>query len=512
MKRTHEGLETYRSLQENRAKLAEAEQTKINEAVAKREDFRNNYDIIKSRKRRLDAEHGRLLEAARDEAFAKVIKGIYIGALEVGTLSDNGIMLAESMVDNWIKENGGASSILTKVGNNTYLLSRITQIVENAAIETINEIESEEEDDEEDKKATAEDKAKEFIKNANKEDIKDFVSNILDSIQKKSKDDAKEAIEKKQEKEEEKKAEAENSDDNEEVDIEIEDDEKPEEGKDESKEDSEKTEEESEESEDANKDDKDTKVEGADPDEETGVEIEDDEKPEEDKEESEDNTSESENEGESEDEDSLGSVDDDDETSEKEDEATDDTDEELGEPLDDDGIDQDISVDGDTSNDGKIFDQLDKEEDVQKAVELIRSRVADAEETFIRNNAEDKKKVDELLNKISNNVKTVEDLNDKNEAKAEVAKESARYNKMKIDSIRENRPLTVFEKMTRNLSSSIITNESVLKEYTDEDTGTLDMGAVIESARVMYGFLETVNTLQLSKVDANYIQNILDSM
>lgn len=492
MKRTHEGLETYRSLQENRAKLAEAEQTKINEAVAKREDFRNNYDIIKSRKRRLDAEHGRLLEAARDEAFAKVIKGIYIGALEVGTLSDNGIMLAESMVDNWIKENGGASSILTKVGNNTYLLSRITQIVENAAIETINEIESEEEDDEEDKKATAEDKAKEFIKNANKEDIKDFVSNILDSIQKKSKDDAKEAIEKKQEKEEEKKAEEENSDDNEEVDIEIEDDEKPEESKDESEEDDEKTKEESEESEDANKDDKDAEIEGSDPDEETGVEIEDDEKPE--------------------DEDSLGSVDDDDETSEKEDEATDDTDEELGEPLDDDGIDQDISVDGDTSNDGKIFDQLDKEEDVQKAVELIRSRVADAEETFIRNNAEDKKKVDELLNKISNNVKTVEDLNDKNEAKAEVAKESARYNKMRIDSIRENRPLTVFEKMTRNLSSSIITNESVLKEYTDEDTGTLDMGAVIESARVMYGFLETVNTLQLAKVDANYIQNILDNM
>ena len=505
MKRTHEGLETYRSLQENRAKLAEAEQTKINEAVAKREDFRNNYDIIKSRKRRLDAEHGRLLEAARDEAFAKVIKGIYIGALEVGTLSDNGIMLAESMVDNWIKENGGASSILTKVGNNTYLLSRITQIVENAAIETINEIESEEENDEEDKKATAEDKAKDFIKNASKEDIKDFVSNILDSIQKKSKDDAKEAMEKKQEKEEEKEAEAESSDDNEEVDIEIEDDEKPEEGKDESEEDDEKTKEESEESEDANKDDKDAEIEGADPDEETGVEIEDDEKPE-------DDTSESENEGESEDEDSLGSVDDDDETSEKEDEATDDTDEELGEPLDDDGIDQDISVDGDTSNDGKIFDQLDKEEDVQKAVELIRSRVADAEETFIRNNAEDKKKVDELLNKISNNVKTVEDLNDKNEAKAEVAKESARYNKMKIDSIRENRPLTVFEKMTRNLSSSIITNESVLKEYTDEDTGTLDMGAVIESARVMYGFLETVNTLQLAKVDANYIQNILDSM
>ena len=120
------------------------------------------------------------------------------------------------------------------------------------------------------------------------------------------------------------------------------------------------------------------------------------------------------------------------------------------------------------------------------------------------------------MNKISNNVKTVEDLaddkSDESKTKTAMAEESARMHKRAIDSIRENRPLTVFEKMTRNLSSSIITNESVLKEYTDEDTGTLDMGAVIESARVMYGFLETVNTLQLAKVDANYIQNILDNM
>lgn len=44
------------------------------------------------------------------------------------------------------------------------------------------------------------------------------------------------------------------------------------------------------------------------------------------------------------------------------------------------------------------------------------------------------------------------------------------------------------------------------------ESGKLDMPAVYESARVMYGFLETLNTLQLEKVDKEYIKEILDNM
>ena len=208
----------------------------------------------------------------------------------------------------------------------------------------------------------------------------------------------------------------------------------------------------------------------------------------------------------------------DDESDSEEEELEDDleddeVDEELGEPIDDDGIDNDISIDGETDSTGKVFDDLDKEEDVQKAIELIRTRVADAEETFIRNNAEDKKQIDELLNKISNNVKTVEDLaddkSDESKTKTAMAEESARMHKRAIDSIRENRPLTVFEKMTRNLTKDIINNESVREQYLVE-SGNLDTEKVIESSRVMYGFLETLNTLQLENVNEEYIKNVIE--
>ena len=83
--------------------------------------------------------------------------------------------------------------------------------------------------------------------------------------------------------------------------------------------------------------------------------------------------------------------------------------------------------------------------------------------------------------------------------------------KRHIESIKENRPLTVFEKMSRNLSKSIIVDESVRENYITE-SGTLDVDLIVEASKVMYGFLETVNTLQLEKVDCNYIKKDLDSM
>ena len=190
----------------------------------------------------------------------------------------------------------------------------------------------------------------------------------------------------------------------------------------------------------------------------------------------------------------------------------DDVEDALGEPMDDDGVDSDITVDGDTENNGKLFDELDKEEDVQKAIQLIRKRVADAEETFIRNNAEDKKKVEELIDKISTNVKTVEDLGDSDPDKAAVAEEHARMAKRDIDNIKSNRPFTVFEKMTRNLAESIVKDDVARESMYMTESGQLDTDMVVESAKVMYAFLETLNTLQLEKVDAAYIEKVLNDM
>ena len=190
----------------------------------------------------------------------------------------------------------------------------------------------------------------------------------------------------------------------------------------------------------------------------------------------------------------------------------DDVEDALGEPIDgDNSSDTDTTVDGDTENKGKIFDDLENEDDVQKAIELIRTRVADAEETFIRNNAEDKKKIDELLNKISTNVKTVETMAEKDPKKAQVATEAVRECKRKINDVYKEKSFTVFGKMASILTENIVKDDAIRESYTTED-GTLDVDLAVESAKVMYGFLETLNTIQIEKVDEKYIANIINGM
>lgn len=437
MARENEMVENYRSFCENNNRLAAAELNKINEAAEKRKAFKDNYYYLRENTRRQEIETKQLLENARNTAFADCLKAIYITALEANTLTDEGILLAESLVDNYIKENGGASKILGKVGNDSYLLSRISGIVEECARAEVDEIlngkpEYLSEGELQDKALIA---AKNYIDNASDDQVKKFIENIKDEDLELPDDDENEGKSDKDEKK-----------DKDSLDMSFDD-----------------------EDEDDEKDTKGTK-------ESSEEDLHDDE------------------------------VDDDEDALED-----DDVNRALGKPLDSDETNSDVTVDGDVDNKGKMFDELDKEEDVQKAIDTIRSRVADAEETFIKNNAEDKKKIDEILNRISTNVKTVQDLNDQNNVKSKVAQEAVRMDKRRINDIRTNRPLTIFEKMTRNLTLNIVKDCAVRESYI-ESHGQLDMNLVVESAKVLYGFLETVNTIQLENVNATYVENVLKNM
>ena len=453
MSRYNEMVETVRSLNENRNRLAQQEAAKIDKAVNERSNFRNNYYQIKESQHQQRMMRSKILESARNDALSTCLKAIYITALEANTLTDQSIILAESMVDNYIKENGGASAILGRVGNNSYLLSRITDIVEEAALREAEEIEKD--DDKEDAKAEEDNKkdlkdkaliaAKDFIDSASEDDIKKFTAKMKGEA-------------------------ADDDDEDEDDDIKL------------PKNDDDKQDTPDLEDPDDDGDDKDDSL---------NMSFDDDDS-------------------------------DDDKSDDKKDSEDEDDDDDLGEPLpgedDDKSSDDDSKDDSDKSSDdndsegkGKILDNLDKEEDVQKAIDTIRNRVADAEETFIKNNAEDKKKIDELLTKISTNVKTVNDLGNKEDPKSKVAQESVQMAKRQIDMIKTNRPLTIFEKMTRNLSLNIVKDCAVRESFIEEH-GQLDVDMIVETAKVMYGFLETVNTLQLEKVDEAYIKNVLENM
>lgn len=412
-KRVNEFVETQKALKESKcARAKKREKAAIKEQQA-RQEFENNYHNIRETREYKLRRHSQLLEEARNNALSTVLKGIYITALEAHTLTDNGIIIAESMVDNYIKERGGATKILNSCKENTYLLNRIASIVEDAAEDEVKEIEKD--PDEEDEK---EDKKKSESSEEKKDDEKDSKEEGKEEKSEDKKDD-------KESKEEDKKEEKDSSP----IDM------------------------------------------------------------------------------------STDFLDDDDdiESADKDGDPSNDDTEAADEIIDDIEEDQEEEEDTDEESTGPIFDELKKEDDIKKAIDLIKKRVSDAEEAFIQRNKEDKEQINQLLNKISGNVKTVEDIADKDDTESKLAQESARMTKQKIDQIRDNKPMKVFDKMARKVSSNIVKDVDVREHYVLE-SGQLDVPMVMETAKVMYAFLETINTLQLEKVDEKYIQEVLEKM
>jgi len=421
IKRENTFVEAMKFLRERNNQLAAKDEQKINERVESHADFLKKYYDIRQSRVDNQIQRNKIIEGARNTELGTALKAIYITALEAETLTDNGLILAEELVEKYILDEGGASKIMRECKNKTYLLNRICDIVEEAAIEDMRLIfEDDKEDDDDITKAEEDDEEVDY------EGMEE--------------DDKKEETEEDDDKEEEV---VDDDDEDEEVDYDIED----------------------------SKDEAD-QVDDEDSEPEVEDEVEkqmDDDLP-------------------------------------VEDESIE-NDEENDEDIDDDGED-DIEPEPE-DYDNKVLEDLDKEEDVQKAVALIRQRVADAEETFIKNNAKDKEQINALLGKISDNIKTVEDMSEKDKEKGKdaVAQENVRMSRRSIDNITNNRPLSIMEMFARQLNKDIIRDEALRETYIEED-GSLDMDTIVESSKVLYGFLETLNTLQLKTVDSKYIESI----
>ena len=139
-------VESRKALLESRERRESEKNKLIKEYNDKREAFINNYNSIRESREQKLRLHGKIMEACRNESLSTAIKAIYITALEAETLTDNGIILAENMVDKWISEKGGASKILSECANKTYLLARIAQIVEQSAIHETEDVENADKD------------------------------------------------------------------------------------------------------------------------------------------------------------------------------------------------------------------------------------------------------------------------------------------------------------------------------------------------------------------------------
>ena len=191
---------------------------------------------------------------------------------------------------------------------------------------------------------------------------------------------------------------------------------------------------------------------------------------------------------------------------------------------DDSEVDENIDMDDDSlednSNDDltaetkeEMLNKLEEEEDTDTAIDIIAQRISKAEEEFIKKNADDKQKIEDIVDGINDRINGAKaDPNNSDEDVEELEQEAAIEMKRKINKIRDDRPHTVFEMMVRQLSEGIMNDTGAInEEYTDE-TGKINMESVVEVAKCVYGFLEFVNTVQLEKVDEAYIKHMIENM
>ena len=481
--------ERYLSLEEEANRRVSEDKQKTEEKYREKEDFYNALNKYRYQRELKDSELRQFSEETYNKYLGMALNAIYITALEhVSPISRNSVLLAEKNVENYIKEHGGARNIISSNKGRTSLLDTIFEAVDTASKKDIaifkeaKEVEEKEkEEDTKKEKKDDEDNPADGDENTSGEDIK-----VGDS-DKDGVDDAKEVDDRFSVAEDDDKEDNKESEDDKDSD-------KDEDSKDDKEEDKE--------------DDKESKEDDKDSDEDNKEDEDDNDK--ESKEEDNDEDSEFD----------IDTSDDDDNDDKEEGHLTDQLDEEpekeekkidSGFSVSEDDEDEDDNSEEVKDNKEEMFDKLENDGEVNDAVEVIAKRISDAETKFIEKNAEDKKKIENIVNKVDNRIKAVTKSDKKEEDKDKEVEEQQQEATRMINDIKESRFHSIFEELVKNNFSYIMKDEFLRESYADKlDGNRINVARVVETTRVMYGFLEFVNSIQLEKVDREYLSNVIN--
>ena len=120
----------------------------------------------------------------------------------------------------------------------------------------------------------------------------------------------------------------------------------------------------------------------------------------------------------------------------------------------------------------KMLDKLEKEEEVDVAVDLIADRIASAEEEFIKKNKEDKDKIEQIVSDINDRISAVKaDLSKSDEVKEQIEQECARECKRKVGDVYNNRSHTIFEHMVTQMTGCVLKDAELKEQYTNSSVG-----------------------------------------
>lgn len=132
----------------------------------------------------------------------------------------------------------------------------------------------------------------------------------------------------------------------------------------------------------------------------------------------------------------------------------------------------------------------------------IRARVGDAFEDFITKNAENRMEIKSILQQTQEKIDST-----KNDA---VKESYSAIAKRKISNI-NNKPKSVFEAVVYKLSKAAMTKPELKEAYLDSD-GHLKMDAIVESSKVIYTFLEMLNTTKMVDMNESTVKDVLQNM
>ena len=138
--------------------------------------------------------------------------------------------------------------------------------------------------------------------------------------------------------------------------------------------------------------------------------------------------------------------------------------------------------------------------DTTEASQLIRDKVADAMSDFVDQNMQNRIDYQDIITQAKEKMSETED-----ETVAEAVMNEA---KRQINERRRIRPKNIFHYMVEAISKQAYKDENLNKRYIHENT--LDMDGVVNSAELVYTFLEMVNTTEM--VDEKYIKDYIYSL
>lgn len=168
----------------------------------------------------------------------------------------------------------------------------------------------------------------------------------------------------------------------------------------------------------------------------------------------------------------------------------------------------------DTSAKDRFYDKL-ANADKANVTKQICGRVQDAVETFVTRNAANRQEIKDVLQATQDKIVAQQQKNSTDvttdQTPEEVAESFSQIANMKIRKI-ENTPVNLFDEMAYNACKNLYKiPEKERKDFTLEN-GKLDMETVMESCKVIYTFMEMLNTTRMHNFKPEELQDFVENV